>query len=876
MRILVAGYFGYQNAGDEAILAETLYSIHTIDEKIDISIVGGDADYIEAVYGVTGILWKDSDAIIEAILAADMCILGGGGLIQDYWGFDLDELMTPSHEGLSAYLSIPLLSHLLGKPCMLHAVGVGPLQTATARRIVAEILSLCDVISVRDEYSHRLLSDIFTETKLQKNIEITADPAFNVKVGSGKLDFEELEGIDFSDENLLGVNLRHWDRSRAQYDWEKDVAKALDRYLLEEDRQCIFLPFQIWNHDHQTNDLLVLERVRDYMERRDQVRLISRVFSPETLCSLIGKCSGFLGMRYHSILFALKEQIPVLGLAYDPKVAELLSSAGKQLSIVEPDRWDVESILAGLNDLPGRKVQTDVQPEFHKTVNKGIKKNTLLLERFLTSQDQGKPRIDQRVLGILIAKQKRIPTLLEKIAAKDKEIRDGLSVIMDLRRETVEFREKAADPSKSVEMLNRDIEELKVKNAEDVLVKQTLKRELHQERSLREQAEKMHLTVADWYAQEKRVWSAMRSTLGFKLLSNTWRLGKMILPDGSKRRRGYFILRKWFSRMIRPWEPRANSFWRGATTTVSSDDSRPESEGLSIALKRLQGQQATEDNSKIVIIQSTTPWSRFDGQRSAQFANEFASRDNTVLYSYWRWKKDRQLPSFPLDHNMLHLPLEEFLESQELILKENSEREGLLIFEYPFPGFFSVLASSGGKGWITIYDIVDDWQDFHRAGQAPWFDHDFEKYMVNSVDLVVVTNQQLAEKARELGAEEVLMVPNGYRPGVNEVRNQVQLSRGDVTLGYFGHLASAWFDWDLVRDVAKVKPDWVFHLIGEVDQAGVPMLPENIIYHPRMPQQGLAAYAQNWDIGIIPFKDIPLARAADPIKAYEYTAMRLP
>ena len=63
-RIVVAGYFGYQNAGDEAILAETLHSIHTIDEKIDISVVGGDADYVEAVYGVTGILWKDSDAII--------------------------------------------------------------------------------------------------------------------------------------------------------------------------------------------------------------------------------------------------------------------------------------------------------------------------------------------------------------------------------------------------------------------------------------------------------------------------------------------------------------------------------------------------------------------------------------------------------------------------------------------------------------------------------------------------------------------------------------------------------------------------------------------------------------------------------------------
>jgi hypothetical protein len=225
---------------------------------------------------------------------------------------------------------------------------------------------------------------------------------------------------------------------------------------------------------------------------------------------------------------------------------------------------------------------------------------------------------------------------------------------------------------------------------------------------------------------------------------------------------------------------------------------------------------------------------------------------------------------------MLHLPLDDFLASQELILKENSEREGLLIFEYPFPGFFSLLASSSSKGWITVYDIVDDWQDFHRVGQAPWFDYEFEKYMVNAVDLVVAANQQLAEKARGLGAEDVLIVPNGYRAGIGEVRSPIQLSRGNVTLGYFGHLTSAWFDWDLVRKIAEAKLEWVIHLIGEVDQAGPPSLSENIIYHPRMPQLDLAAYAQNWDVGIIPFKDIHLARAADPIKAYEYSAMRLP
>ena len=100
------------------------------------------------------------------------------------------------------------------------------------------------------------------------------------------------------------------------------------------------------------------------------------------------------------------------------------------------------------------------------------------------------------------------------------------------------------------------------------------------------------------------------------------------------------------------------------------------------------------------------------------------------------------------------------------------------------------------------------------------------------------------------------------------------MKRGEVTLGYFGYLADAWFDWHLIREVAIRKPTWQFHLIGYGGEWPFSEpLPENLSLLGRRPQAELAA---NWDIGIVPFKDGLVAADADPIKTYEYLAMSLP
>jgi len=125
------------------------------------------------------------------------------------------------------------------------------------------------------------------------------------------------------------------------------------------------------------------------------------------------------------------------------------------------------------------------------------------------------------------------------------------------------------------------------------------------------------------------------------------------------------------------------------------------------------------------------------------------------------------------------------------------------------------------------------------------------------------------------GRDDIVVVPNGARPGIEQVAEPVDLPRGEITLGYFGHLTQAWFDWDLVRSVAAEQPDWRIHLVG-YGQDATGRLPPNVVLHGKVPRNELASYAANWDVGIIPFRRSPLAASADPIKLYEYLALGLP
>lgn len=178
---------------------------------------------------------------------------------------------------------------------------------------------------------------------------------------------------------------------------------------------------------------------------------------------------------------------------------------------------------------------------------------------------------------------------------------------------------------------------------------------------------------------------------------------------------------------------------------------------------------------------------------------------------------------------------------------------------------------------LAVYDCMDDFAGFH--GGAAHIRED-ENTIVKNVDLVLTASQALLNR---LGpqARVAHMAPNGvdseaFRPKGARPGRPPDMAPGGPIIGYHGAIRE-WFDVDLIRTMAKSRPSWRIVLIGPVaptmDLSG---LPANVRLLGPRPHDRLPAYLRWFDVGIIPFAEIPVAFNSNPIKTYEYLAAGLP
>ena len=115
-RIVLHGYYGAGNLGDEAILAGILRGIRNQLGQFEAWVVSASPKATERLHGVRAIDRHDLHGIADLLGNSHTLLFGGGGLCNDYWSTRASDVFDDAWGSLAYYLRLPLLAGIMDVP----------------------------------------------------------------------------------------------------------------------------------------------------------------------------------------------------------------------------------------------------------------------------------------------------------------------------------------------------------------------------------------------------------------------------------------------------------------------------------------------------------------------------------------------------------------------------------------------------------------------------------------------------------------------------------------------------------------------------------------------------------------------------------------
>lgn len=302
MRVVLCGYYGMGNGGDEALLATLL---QLLPDSVTPVVLSGDPVQTAQRYGVEAVQRKSLKAVTGALRSAKAFIWGGGSLMQDATSW-----LNPIYYG-----GLMKLAQLLGLYTIAWGQGIGPLRRRRSRWLTRWVLQTCDAISVRDGASAQLLASW--------NIRccLAPDPVWALMA-------RPYPGLAELPAPRVALALRSHPLLTPQH--IDNLARAIADFQTATQTCVVLLPFQ------PAKDLAIAERVAQYLSGPYQ---ILETASPAQLKGVFRGIEMAIAMRFHGVVMAAAEGCRCFAISYDPKVTQIaqeLSLASWSLLDADP------------------------------------------------------------------------------------------------------------------------------------------------------------------------------------------------------------------------------------------------------------------------------------------------------------------------------------------------------------------------------------------------------------------------------------------------------------------------------------------------------------------------------------------------------------
>lgn len=353
-RVVIFGYFGCGNLGDETSLKQLVGFIRAIDPHCKITVISASPGLTATNLGVQAVGKLDLTGIWKAFQAADLLIGGGGSLFQD----------RTSLRSLIYYAALIRLGKLCRLKIFLYGQGIGPIRTRLGRFIASRALTAADVITARDRLSIIALAELNVR---RPEIHIAAEPLLLREALPVAAVDAFWRGDPASKPLRLGLILQEY--------------PALPR-----DFWGGVLEFLCWSKGLEIYLISLCERDQQFQKElatRFKLKLLPVVSHWEDLQKVVGGLDLLASSRLHGLVAAVVQGSACYGLAVDPKIEGFCLQLGVDFSLLEGEMEPLalsNQLLEHLNRSPAERLAYQAQLAFWKA---RARENQAILKQFI-------------------------------------------------------------------------------------------------------------------------------------------------------------------------------------------------------------------------------------------------------------------------------------------------------------------------------------------------------------------------------------------------------------------------------------------------------------------------------------------------------------
>ncbi len=283
--VLISGYYGDKNFGDEAILYVLVQKLRDITKNI--CVLSSDPKYTKNIYLVDSVYKYNLFQILKQTIKSQVLISGGGSLLQD----------VTSLKSLFYYLFIIFIALFFKKDVIIFAQGIGPINSKLGKYLTKILLKKVKLVTVRDMKSYELLKSWSIDS-----ININ-DPIFGLSLPQN------------TPMNKVGIQLRKW---------KTLTPKFLNELAYYVNKNFSYKEIYIYSLQDSYDMPVCQEFAQILLNLNPKIKLkVKYNLNVPDIISSFRNLDYMISMRFHGCLLALKYGIRTCALSYDQKVEKL-------------------------------------------------------------------------------------------------------------------------------------------------------------------------------------------------------------------------------------------------------------------------------------------------------------------------------------------------------------------------------------------------------------------------------------------------------------------------------------------------------------------------------------------------------------------------